>query len=68
MDHACRVFRYVREGNRRFIEVKQKNGWKRTEEIDCSKAKRDVFGTFSYFPKSIQGEIFCPNSVKAGTE
>ena len=63
LDRECKLFRVVREGNERWIEVlefrsRQASAWHRDETIDCGRAKKEE-GVLKYHARSVAADFYC---------
>ncbi len=58
LDHDCRLFRIVKEGDVRLIERPLRGGWVRTEKIDCFKAVEEA-GVFMYHARTVAADFYC---------
>ena len=59
VDHACRLFRIVREADARYIETLHGQGWRRVERVDCAKAVPEG-GVRVYHARTVEADFYCP--------
>jgi len=64
LDHDCRLFRVVKQNENRYIERPVKDGWVRTEKIECDSAKLDDFGVRVYHARTVEADFYCPKEEK----
>jgi len=60
LDHECRLFRVVKVGRERWIELPEGNP-RLIEKIDCSKAVLEE-GVLIYHARSVAADFYCGGS------